>query len=93
MVYFQSIFAYPDTEKAWERLAQDFVEREIKSGPPPVLISSSPYPITHVIAHKFSKKYNLKWIADFRDPWSQNHNYKMPIWRKKLDERLEKKLS
>jgi len=89
--YYQTFFAYPDTEKAWEKLANKFVEQEITSGSTPIILSSSPYPIAHIIAEKFVKKYSLQWIADFRDPWSQNHNYQMPNWRRWLDARLEKK--
>ena len=90
--YYQAIFAYPDTERAWAKLANQCVERELRVGSEPILLSSSPYPIAHIIAQKFAKDYSLRWIADFRDPWSQNHNYQMPTWRKWFDTRLEKRV-
>lgn len=36
-----------------------------------IISSSAPYSC-HIIAEKLSKKYNIKWIADFRDPWVSN---------------------
>lgn len=36
-----------------------------------ILTSSSPF-ITHIIGHLLKRELGLKWVADFRDLWSQN---------------------
>ncbi len=48
-------------------LKKNNVDSIIATGDPFVLFS---------YAHKLSKKYNINWIADYRDPWSQNLNIK-----------------
>lgn len=89
---YQTMFAFPDTEKHWEKNAIKTIEKLLEKNLDFTLISSSPYPISHCIARHFKKKYNLKWVADFRDPWSQNHNYKMYFFRKLIDKLYEKKI-
>jgi len=44
-------------------------KRLIKEYQPDVIWSSSPIPSTHYIANKLSKKFNLPWVADYRDPF------------------------
>lgn len=39
------------------------------------ILSTSPPPTSHVIAHYLKKKTGVAWIADFRDPWTQFGDY------------------
>ncbi len=55
-----------------------------------ILSSSSPVS-THLIANKLKKDLEIPWVADFRDPWTQNHNYSFNNSRKKKEAALEKK--
>jgi glycosyltransferase involved in cell wall biosynthesis len=91
LLLYQSIFGFPDTEKSWLkpalRKAEEILEKERYNA----VLSSSPYPTSHLIAKKIKKKFNMPWVADFRDPWSQNHNYPYGPIRKILDTKLEKK--
>ena len=59
---------------------------------PDILVSSSPYITSHLVASRISKKFNLKWVADFRDSWSNNPIYPYSNLRRKLDRFLEKKI-
>jgi glycosyltransferase involved in cell wall biosynthesis len=88
---YQSLFAFPDTERAWRSVAQPIVEKILEDNPNTIIVSSSPYPTSHFIAKHVCIKYEAKWIADFRDPWSNNHNYNLPKWRKYIDQFLEKR--
>lgn len=88
---YQSLFAFPDTERAWRSVAQPIVEKILEGNPNTIIVSSSPYPTSHFIAKHVCIKYGAKWIADFRDPWSNNHNYNLPKWRKHIDQFLEKR--
>jgi len=39
-----------------------------------LIVSSYSPPAVHVVAKKLKNKYpDVKWIADFRDPWARNH--------------------
>ena len=88
---FQSVFAIPDTEKDWAFQATKKINELEISWPNTIVLSSSPYPSSHILAAKLTKKYSVPWVADFRDPWSNNHNYRMFWWRQILDTWLEKK--
>ncbi len=91
LLLYQSFFGFPDTEKLWLkpalRKAEEILEKERYNA----VLSSSPYPTSHLIAKKIKKEFNMPWVADFRDPWSQNHNYPYGRIRKFLDTKLEKK--
>ena len=56
-----------------------------------LIISSSPYPTSHIAAYCIKKRFkNVKWIADYRDMWTYNHNYSFGTLRKIVDYKLEK---
>ena len=80
---------YPDKRKSWKpgavKSLRDLLSRERFDA----LISSSPPPITHLIAKKAKREYGLPWIADLRDLWSQNYIYPYRGLRKNLDKNLE----
>lgn len=61
----------------------------IKSQKPDAIFSSS-MPITcHLVAYALKQRTGLPWVADFRDPWTQNTyvSYPSPIFR--LENRME----
>ncbi|MGZ5486811.1 MAG: glycosyltransferase, partial [Nitrososphaeraceae archaeon] len=84
-----SIITYPDQHKNWKhfalRSANELFEREKIDA---VISSSSPV-TSHLIASEIRKKWRVPWVADLRDLWSQNHNYRYGIARKFFDQRLE----
>lgn len=88
---YQEIFGYPDTEKNWQKPAIEKAEELIKSGKIDAIISEYPV-ISHLIASELKKKYNIPWIADFCDLWSENHMYPYSSIRKYFDKRLEVKI-
>ena len=47
---------------------------------------------SHLVASKIAKKYNITWITDFRDTWSNNPVYSFSNLRKKLDKYIEKRI-
>ncbi|MCF7911180.1 MAG: hypothetical protein K9M99_01525 [Candidatus Cloacimonetes bacterium] len=85
----------PDAKIGWLPSAVQAAGRIIREENIELIYSSSPPPTTHLIAQKLQKKYKLKWIADFRDPWTKIHYYRnaprMAIARW-WDEFLEKKV-
>lgn len=89
--FYQTFFAYPDTEKTWGKPALKIAKNIFKKEHFNIILSSSPFPTSHIIASKLKKKFNLPWVADFRDLWTQNHNYPYSRWRKIFEKRLELK--
>jgi glycosyltransferase involved in cell wall biosynthesis len=49
----------------------------IKEHKPDLIWSTSPIPSAHIIARILSKKYDIPWVADYRDPMKY-HNYPTP---------------
>lgn len=89
MNWYQTIFAYPDTERTWKqpalKIAIDILNKEHFDA----ILSSSPFPTSHIVASKIKKRFGLPWLADFRDPWTQNHNYSFGFIRKHFETKLE----
>ena len=89
MNWYQTIFAYPDTERTWRQPALKTAIDILKKEHFDAILSSSPFPTSHLVASKLKKRFGLPWLADFRDLWSLNHNYPFSSIRKRFDKRLE----
>jgi hypothetical protein len=84
------ILAYPDSQKGWHKCAYKECENVLKNEKIDAIISSA-MPITcHLVANDLKMKYNIPWIADFRDLWTQNP-YRTPYSpiRNYFEKRLE----
>jgi glycosyltransferase involved in cell wall biosynthesis len=92
MKWYQTVFAYPDTEKTWTSSALKASYAAIKKEHFDAILSSSPFPTSHIVAARLKAKTGLPWVADFRDPWTQNHNYQFSKLRKYFEEKKEQKI-
>ena len=92
MNLYQEIFAYPDTEKTWRKPALNVAINILREEHFDVILSTSPFSTSHIIASKLKEKFNMPWVADFRDPWTKNHNYTYGAIRRYFEEKLEKKI-
>ncbi len=63
-------FFIPDARKFWVKTSIKFLSKYLKSNPVDAVISTGPPHSMHLIALGLKNKLNLKWIADFRDPWT-----------------------
>lgn len=87
-IWYQAVFAYPDAERKWRapalRVARDLLQRERFDA------VISVWPVTaHFVAKELKAEFNIPWVADFPDPWSENHDYPFGRVRKYFDRRLE----
>ena len=82
---------YPDRDYSWKECAIKMADKIIKKDKIDLIFSSSSPVTMHIIASKLKQKYNIPWVADFRDPWTQNHSYSFNFLRKFFEKRLEKK--
>lgn len=89
---FQEFLCFPDLEITWYRSAMREAKNQIAIDKPDILISSSPYMTSHLVASRISKKYGLLWIADYRDTWANNAAYPFSRIRRSLDLYLEKNI-
>ena len=84
-----AIINYPDAERGWKPFALKAANELLQEEDIQAIISSSSPVTSHLIANELKTRYRLPWLADFRDLWSQNHNYRYGPLRKWLDRRLE----
>jgi hypothetical protein len=83
--------AYPDTETLWYRPALKAIKELLKTEHFDAILSSTPHPTSHIIACEINRIYKIPWTAEFRDPWTRNHNYTHWVVRRYFEERLERK--
>ena len=85
-------FFIPDPKVFWVNSSVKFLNDYLQNNKVDVVISTGPPHSMHLIAQKLKKKHNIKWIADFRDPWTDlyyNNEFKQLSFAKKINEKLE----
>ena len=81
----------PDAKIGWIPFAIKAGKHIIENEKPDVVFSSSPPPTVHLIAKALARWSKIKWVADFRDPWTGIHYYEKQK-RSKLTTDIDKKL-
>jgi len=85
----------PDARIGWIPFAVKAGKHIIENEKPDIIFSSSPPPTVHLIAQKLAKWSGIKWVADFRDPWTEIYHQDL-IKKNKfahyIDQKLEKKI-
>jgi len=85
---------YPDRFANWKKDVLAVARPLLTSGRYDVLYSTSPPITAHVSAMRLKSEFALPWVADFRDPWTDNRLAYRRIWgiRKAIDRRLEQRV-
>ena len=91
IIFLSEIIAYPDMQKGWQSFAVKAGSELLQNEDIDAMISSSPPVTSHLIAEELKIKHKIPWVADFRDLWTQNHDYHYGHLRKFFDRRLELK--
>jgi glycosyltransferase involved in cell wall biosynthesis len=66
----------PDPRRGWNRYALRKALDLIKAENIETVITSGPPHSTHLIGQKIKEQTGIRWIADFRDPWTDIYYYK-----------------
>jgi len=85
----------PDAKMFWIRPSTRFLRKYIQDEKIELIVSTGPPHSLHLIALKLKQKLGIKWIADFRDPWTNIDFYKdLPTLSSvdKYHHKLEKKV-
>ena len=93
MIWVRGNFFIPDARVFWIKPSIKFLSDYISKNNIDAVISTGPPHSMHLIALGVKQKYNLPWIADFRDPWTQIDFYnqlKLSSWADKKHKRLER---
>jgi len=65
----------PDPRKGWNKYAFSMAEKIIKEENIRTVITTSPPNSTQLIGLRLRREWGIKWIADFRDPWTDIYYY------------------
>lgn len=60
----------PDPRIFWVKPAVNYLTKYLARHPVDVIISTGPPHSMHLIGMEVKRRLNIKWIADFRDPWT-----------------------
>ena len=60
----------PDARCWWIKPSVRYLTKYLKEHPVDAMISTGPPHSMHLIANALHKKFNIPWVADFRDPWT-----------------------
>ena len=88
-------FFIPDARVSWVKPATVKALKIINDNKIDKIITSGPPHSTHMIGLNLKSKLDLKWIADFRDPWTDMFylkSFSRFSFSKKKDSLLEKKV-
>ena len=88
-------FIIPDARVGWNKFAFNKAKQIIMKNNINYLITTGPPHSSHLVGLKIKKKFDIKWIVDFRDPWSEifytKNQFKFEI-SKKINQSLERKV-
>lgn len=86
-------FFIPDPKLFWIKPSVKYLQSYLNKNDVDVIISTGPPHSMHLIAEKLHQKNDVKWLADFRDPWSNiyyNKDFKELSFVKNRNKKLEK---
>ncbi len=95
MLYIRGNFFIPDARKFWIKPSVKFLETELQDNEYDALITTGPPHSLHMIGLELSEKTGIRWIADFRDPWTNigyHEKLKLNKSSREKHEELEKKV-
>ncbi len=70
-VWIRGNFFIPDARKYWIKPSISYLKDHLNKNQVDVIVSTGPPHTMHLIALGLKKEFpNIKWMADFRDPWT-----------------------
>ncbi len=76
-IFIRGNFFIPDARVFWVKPSIQNLEKYLKENHYDVLVTTGPPHSLHLIGLGLKKKFpQLKWLADFRDPWTEISYYK-----------------
>lgn len=81
----------PDARIGWKRYAVKATKKILAENNIDLIITTGPPHSTHLIGRVLKRKYGIKWIADFRDPWTEIY-YKQDLLQSKRSKEKDEKL-
>jgi len=81
--YIRANYFIPDARKYWVKPSVNFLKKYLKENRIDTVITTGPPHSLHLIGLKLQSELKVKWIADFRDPWTQiDYFHNLPFTKK-----------
>jgi hypothetical protein len=89
-LYIRGNFFIPDARKFWVKPSIEFLSDYISKHNITTIITTGPPHSLHLIGLGLKQKHKLKWIADFRDPWTQiGYHEKLRLSKRSREKHLK----
>lgn len=88
-------FFVPDARRFFIKPAIRLVKKRMKAHPARWIITTGPPHSMHMVGYAIRKSNSIKWLADFRDPWTQFYiNRELPMipYIRNKHKRMEKQV-
>jgi len=88
-------FLLPDPRKGWNKYALKKATELIREFNIDTVVTTSPPHSTQLIGLELKQKFNIRWIADLRDPWTDIYYYnqfKHTALARKIDQKYEREV-
>lgn len=69
-VWLRGNLLIPDPRVFWVNPSVKFLKKYLRENPVDVVVTTGPPHSIHLIGLKLKRKLKVKWLADFRDPWT-----------------------
>ena len=70
LLYIRGNFFIPDARKNWVKPSVEYLSKYILENNIETIITTGPPHSLHLIGMQLKMKLGVKWLADFRDPWT-----------------------
>jgi len=70
MLFIRGNFFIPDARKNWVKPSVTYLNKYLSENNIDTIITTGPPHSMHLIGRKLKEQLKIKWIADFRDPWT-----------------------
>ena len=81
--YIRANYFIPDARKFWIKPSVKFLSNYLKNNKIDAIITTGPPHSMHNIGLALKEKFVIKWISDFRDPWTEIDYFKqLPLTKK-----------
>lgn len=90
--WYKTLVNLPDGQVGWLPYATRAGEQLLHDWRPDLILASAMPPTSLFVAERLSRRFNIPWIAELRDLWTDEGSYSQPWWRRGLERRWERRL-
>ena len=85
MRYVRANYFIPDARKFWIKPSVKFLSNYLKEHAIDAIITTGPPHSLHLIGLALKKQTGIKWLADFRDPWTEiDYFHQLPLTKRSI---------